>query len=96
MQKITSFTPPSASSLEQLMKQLGCTNNQMAALSGIKDGNQWRKYTGTSPARTMSVPALFYLAAQLALSPDEFERVLEEMRKIGADVKAEEIFPRNA
>jgi len=93
MHKITSFTPPSAGSLELLMKQLGCTNGQMAALSGVKDGNQWRKYTGINPARTMSIPAAFYLAAQLALSQDEYARVLEEMRKIGADVKAEMLMP---
>lgn len=75
------------------MKQLGCTNGQMAALAGIKDGNQWRKYTGINPARTMSIPATFYLAAQLALSQDEYVRVLEEMRKMGADVNAESLVP---
>jgi len=78
------------------MKQVGCTNGQMAALSGVKDGNQWRKYTGSNPSRSMSVPALFYLAAQLSLTPDEFEHVLEKMRSIDADVTAEEIAPRNA
>jgi len=75
------------------MKQLGCTNGQMAALAGIKDGNQWRKYTGVNPARSMSIPAAFYLAAQLALSQEEYARVLDEMRKIGAEVTAETLIP---
>lgn len=76
------------------MKQLGCTNSQMAVLAGVKDGNQWRKYTGSNPSRTMSATTLFYLAAQLSLSPDEFDRVMGEMRNLGADIETEELNPR--
>ncbi|PLR29186.1 transcriptional regulator [Chimaeribacter arupi] len=93
MRKIISFTPPSAASLEQLMKQLGCTSNQMAALAGVKDKNQWRKYTGPNPVRSMSATTLFFMAAQLSLSPDEFERVLDHMRNLGADIATEALPP---
>lgn len=50
------------------MKQPSFTNGQMAALSGVKNENQWSKYTGINLARNITVPVAFYLVVHTTLN----------------------------
>lgn len=84
MRLIEFYTPPSPDDLSKLKESLGYTGNQMADLAGVSSNSQWRKYTGGETPRAMSPHILFYMAAQLALTPDEISRVLIKMREIGA------------
>lgn len=86
MRLIEDYTPPTPEDLEALKESLGYTGNQMADLAGVASNSQWRKYTGGITPRAMSPHILFFMAAQLALSNDELERVLEKMREIGATI----------
>ena len=87
MRLIEDYTPPSPEDLEALKEQLGYTGNQMADLAGVASNSQWRKYTGGAEPRAMSPHILFFMAAQLSLSPKEIEKVLNKMRDIGAVIK---------
>ncbi|MDI9690290.1 XRE family transcriptional regulator, partial [Burkholderia cenocepacia] len=53
---------------------------------GVQGGRQWRKYTGGEEPRDISPHILFFAAARLELTPEEFERVLARMRSIGATI----------
>ena len=80
------YTAPTTDDLQRLKSDLGLTGEQMAALFGVAGGQQWRKYTGGAQPREMAPQMLFFGAARLALAPDELERVLTQMRAIGAEI----------
>lgn len=80
------YRPPQPHDLRRLKQDLSRTGKSMATLFGLADDHQWRKYTGGSHPREMAPQMLFFGAAQLALSPDELERVFARMRAIGAEV----------
>lgn len=82
------YTPPSPADLQTLKNQLGYTGKQMAALACVGE-QHWRKYTGGATPRSIEYANLFHMAAQLALDPDEIERVLSKMREIGAKIEAD-------
>ncbi|GLU32552.1 XRE family transcriptional regulator [Trinickia caryophylli] len=81
------YFSPSPEDFQRLKNELGQTGNQMAELFGVADGQQWRKYTGRAEPRQMSPQILFFGAARLVLSAEEFERVLAKMREIGAEIE---------
>ena len=87
MSLIKEYKPPSADDLAALKDELGLTGNAMADLAGVSSNSQWRKYTGGESPRAMSQHILFYLAAQLALSPEQLDLVLKKMAEIGAQIK---------
>ncbi|WP_460208428.1 helix-turn-helix domain-containing protein [Klebsiella oxytoca] len=87
MRLINDYTPPSPNDLNRLKDELGYTGNQMADLAGVASNSQWRKYTGGESPRAMSPHILFYMAAQLALTPEELDRVISKMQQIGATTK---------
>lgn len=87
MRLINDYTPPSPDDLNRLKDELGYTGNQMADLAGVASNSQWRKYTGGESPRAMSPHILFYMAAQLALTPEELDRVISKMQQIGATPK---------
>ncbi|WP_238759136.1 helix-turn-helix domain-containing protein [Klebsiella oxytoca] len=87
MRLINDYTPPSPDDLNRLKDELGYTGNQMADLAGVASNSQWRKYTGGESPRAMSPHILFYIAAQLALTPEELDRVISKMQQIGATTK---------
>lgn len=91
MKIIEQYSPPSADALARLKIDLGYTSQQMAELAGLAQGGQWRKYTGGTAPRTLGVHMHFYLAALLALSEAELERVLDTMRAQGAMVTVGDI-----
>jgi hypothetical protein len=80
------YAPPKPEDFQRLKDSLGKTGNEMAELFGVAGGQQWRKYTGGIQPREMSPQILFFGAARLALSDEEFDRVLARMRDIGADI----------
>ena len=82
------YSPPSPESLAELKAELGLSSAQMAHLFGVSDGRQFRKYTGGD--REMSAQILFFAMARLELSPEEFERVLNRMRALGATIELPE------
>ncbi len=86
MRLINEYTPPTPDDLNQLKEQLGYTGAQMADLAGVASNSQWRKYTGGESPRAMSPHILFFMAAQLALDPNELKQVLSKMREIGASL----------
>ncbi|WP_312269408.1 XRE family transcriptional regulator [Pseudescherichia sp.] len=87
MRLINDYTPPTPNDLNRLKDDLGYTGNQMADLAGVASNSQWRKYTGGETPRAMSPHILFYMAAQLALSNDDLQRVIKKMQDIGAATK---------
>lgn len=87
MRLINEYTPPTTEDLERLKSELGYTGNQMAYIAGVASNSQWRKYTGGAEPRAMSPHILFFMAAQLALSDDELDRVIKKMADIGAVIK---------
>jgi hypothetical protein len=87
MKRIENYSPPSAESLAQLKKDLDYTSQQMADLSGLAQGGQWRKYTGGSDPRTLGQHMHFYMAALLTLNDDELDRIADTMRAQGAVVE---------
>lgn len=86
MQTIKHYSPPSTTALEALKDELGKTGNDMAALAGLSDGRQWRKYTGGAQPRELSAQMLFFIAARLSLSDESLQTVYERMREIGAEL----------
>ncbi|EPM1536848.1 TPA: helix-turn-helix domain-containing protein [Serratia marcescens] len=87
MRLINEYTPPTPEDLEQLKSELGYTGTQMADLAGVASNSQWRKYTGGAEPRAMSPHILFFMAAQLSLSPQELDKIIEKMASIGATIK---------
>ena len=81
------YTAPTAENFQRLKNELHRTGEQMAELFGVAGGQQWRKYTGGITPREMSPQMLFFGAARLVLSDEEFERVLAKMREIGAEIE---------
>ena len=55
MKNIEAYTPPSAVALARLKQSLGYTSQQMADITGLAQGGQWRKYTGGGTPRTMGM-----------------------------------------
>ncbi|EAN1794649.1 helix-turn-helix transcriptional regulator [Salmonella enterica] len=84
MRLINHYSPPTAENLQSLKDSLGYSGAQMADLAGVSSNSQWRKYTGKTSQRDMSLHILFYIAAQLALTEDELLRVMKKMQDIGA------------
>ncbi|AIS95354.1 hypothetical protein BTHA_2668 [Burkholderia thailandensis MSMB59] len=80
------YDPPTPEDLEKLKHGLQFSSAQMADLFGVQGGRQWRKYTGGEEPRDISPHILFFAAARLELSPEDFERVLQRMRAIGATI----------
>ena len=87
MRLIKEYSPPTTDDLIRLKDELGYTGNQMADLAGVASNSQWRKYTGGESPRDMSPHILFFMAAQLALSEEDLNKVLKKMQDIGAEIK---------
>ncbi|QGH64145.1 helix-turn-helix domain-containing protein [Serratia proteamaculans] len=87
MRLINEYTPPTPEDLERLKSELGYTGTQMADLAGVASNSQWRKYTGGVEPRAMSPHILFFMAAQLSLSPQELEKIIDKMASLGANFK---------
>ncbi|MHB9833810.1 hypothetical protein Q8F57_003125 [Paraburkholderia terrae] len=87
------FETVSADDLIRLKDELKFTSNQMAELTGLANGRQFRRYTSLADdpknGRKMSFHMLFYLAARmLALRgiAITIDGVYAEMRRVGATV----------
>lgn len=89
MATMIEYTPPTTDDLRELKERLGLTGEQMAALASVAGGQQWRKYTGGAEPRAVGLHMLFFMAARLVLRPSELQRVVDEMRSIGASVGGE-------
>ncbi|EAA8162684.1 helix-turn-helix transcriptional regulator, partial [Salmonella enterica] len=79
MRLIKDYTPPTPEDLNQLKETLGYTGAQMANLAGVASNSQWRKYTGGESPRAMSPHILFFMAAQLILSEDDINKIIDKM-----------------
>ncbi|MFP1724418.1 XRE family transcriptional regulator [Lonsdalea quercina] len=88
MRLIKEYSPPTTDDLLRLKKQLSHTGNQMADLAGVASNSQWRKYTGGESPRTLSLHILFYIAAQLSLSDQQINIVVNKMREMGAEINS--------
>ena len=82
------YEPPAPEDLERLKNELGKSSGEMAELFGLANGRQWRRYLSTekSNKRDMGMHMLFFAIARLVLKPEDFERVLARMRKVGVTV----------
>ncbi|EHS1986987.1 XRE family transcriptional regulator [Salmonella enterica] len=87
MRLIKDYTPPNPEDLNQLKETLGYTGAQMANLAGVASNSQWRKYTGGESPRAMSPHILFFMAAQLILSEDDINKIIDKMIEVGAELK---------
>lgn len=87
MKRIKHYAPPSAGDLARLKNDLNFTSPQMADLSGLAQGAQWRKYTGGATPRELGMQMHFYMAALLTLPEEELAKVIECMRAQGAEVE---------
>lgn len=84
---INKYTLPTQEDLARLKSALNYSGNQMAGLAGVASDSQWRKYTGGESPMVMSRHILFYIAAQLVLSDEQLNNVINKMRDIGAEIK---------
>lgn len=80
------YIPPLPENLQTLKRELGKTGNEMADLFGVAGNPQWRNYTGGHQPRDMSPQILFFGVAQLVLSHEELNKVLNRMRELGAEI----------
>ena len=80
------FTPPTPEDLERLKQELGYSSAQMADLFGVSTGRQWRKYTSNTDRRDMGLHMLFFAMARLELDPEVIEKIVDRMRRSGAQV----------
>jgi hypothetical protein len=82
------YEPPIPEDLERLKDELGKSSGEMAELFGLASGRQWRRYLSTDEnnKRDMGMHMLFFAMARLVLPPEDIERVLDRMRKVGAVV----------
>ncbi len=87
MIKIDRYVPPTSDALARLKDDLGVTSQAMAEMTGLAQGQQWRKYTGGTAPRAMGMHMHFYLAALLTLSDTELAKVIATMREHGAVVQ---------
>lgn len=87
MIKIDRYVPPAPDALARLKDDLGVTSQAMAEMTGLAQGQQWRKYTGGNAPRAMGMHMHFYLAALLTLSDAELAKVMATMREHGATVE---------
>ena len=87
MKRIQHYGPPSVGDLARLKDELKFTSAQMADLTGLAQGAQWRKYTGGLQPRELSQHMHFYMAALLTLTDEELGKVIDCMKSQGADVE---------
>ena len=87
MKIIDQYVPPTPAELASLKDTLGLTSHDMAALAGLAQGGQWRKYTGGKEPRELGKLMHFYMAALLSLDDAELARVFDKMREQGAQVE---------
>ncbi|CAH2911481.1 MAG: hypothetical protein CPSOU_1998 [uncultured Paraburkholderia sp.] len=83
------FSELSTEDLAELKRRRNATGKEMAELFWLGGDHQWRKYTGGQEPRKMSPHMAFLGAARMALTQEEFERVLQMMETFGARVKSE-------
>lgn len=86
---INEYEAPTPDDLQALKNELNYTGAKMADLAGVFSSAQWRKYTNNINQRKMAPQMLFYLAAQLALTPEELDRIIKKMVEIGARINHE-------
>lgn len=86
------YVPPTPDQLEQFKQDLNLSSGQMAALLGLANGRQWRRYLSNDPEnrRDMGMHMLFFAVARIELGEQEFARLLEKMRSIGAEIALED------
>lgn len=87
MKTVTHYEPPSPEDLAELRHALQYDRTAMAALAGVADGNQWRKYTGGAAPRRASLHMLFFMAARLELPPEQLDAVYQRMRALGCELE---------
>lgn len=84
------YKAPTADDIERLKKELGKDGAQMAELFGVKGNRAFRRYTSRSTIdenkREVGMHMLFFAMARLVLPPEDIERILARMRKVGAQV----------
>lgn len=93
------YKAPTAADIERIKKDLGLDGTQMAKLFGVADRRAFRRYTSTSTEsrREMSAHMLFFAMARLELSAEYIERILDRMRRAGAEIAVEDFTkPRDA
>lgn len=81
------YTPPSTDDLNKLKSQLDYTGVEMAELTGLASGSQWRKYTTGGSPRSMSMQMLYFLASRMVLPEEQVQEIYNKMREIGAEVE---------
>ena len=86
------YKAPTAADIERVKKDLGLDGTQMAKLFGVADRRAFRRYTSTSTEsrREMSAHMLFFAMARLELSAECIERILDRMRRSGAEIAVDD------
>lgn len=88
------YKAPTAEDIARLKKDLNLEGPGMAALFGVSDRRAFRRYTSTSPIeknrRDVDVHMLFFAMARLELSDELINRILDRMRRAGAEVTLDE------
>lgn len=81
------FSEPSTEDLAELKRRRNATGKEMAEIFWLGGDQQFRKYTGGHTPRKMGPHVAFVGAARMALTDEEFNRVLQFMETFGARVR---------
>lgn len=76
------YDPPTPEEVRAILTALGLTGAEAAALVGLSDGRQIRKYTGGSDPRRMAFATLYTLLHRgrfIAISPDRWREQVRGM-----------------
>lgn len=87
------YVPPTPADLANLKDRLAMTSHDMARLTYLSCGNNWRRYTSRASTRPLGALTHFYLAAQLTLSAEQLAQVYATMRSHGAALAVDAFEP---
>jgi hypothetical protein len=85
------FRPPTVAQMKLWKERLNYSGSRMAQILGLRSSRRWRELVDENKPQGVAPANLFMGVALTILSQKEINRVLEEMREIGAviDLDAE-------
>jgi hypothetical protein len=84
------FRSPTVAQMKQWKETLKFSGAQMANILGLKSARRWRDYADENKPQGIPPANLFMAAAITILPREEIDRVLAEMRRVGAVIELDD------